>query len=389
MGRLTVAEPDGFASPDGAPFEGGPPLGLQRRLGLVKPDRQNVGLRAALTIAVMWLPLLLITAAQSVLRGDGSLASFLSDYGAHARFLIAAPILVVAEATCLPRLSMIARHFHDRGLVEPRDAEAYRHAVASTVRLRDLARLEVVVLALAIALAAVMWREVPSPLYPAWHHAPVGARTGMSVAGWWHDLVSVPLLLMLLLGWAARLCLWARFLFLMSRLRLRLVAAHPDKAGGLKFVGMSASAFSIVAFAFGVIVAGTIANKVEHNGVPLMSFRYALAGFLVVSVGVFVAPLLVFTERLATAWRAGMLSYGALAHGVGVEMERKWFGEHVKPDVLDANDFSATTDLYSIVSNVYGMTLVPLNVNHVVVLAVSTLAPFLPLIFLAVPPDII
>jgi hypothetical protein len=114
-----------------------------------------------------------------------------------------------------------------------------------------------------------------------------------------------------------------------------------------------------------------------------------LAGFLVVSVGVFVAPLLVFTERLATAWRAGMLSYGALAHGVGVEMERKWFGEHVKPDVLDANDFSATTDLYSIVSNVYGMTLVPLNVNHVVVLAVSTLAPFLPLIFLAVPPDII
>jgi len=358
-------------------------------LRLAKQGRPNVGLRAALVAAIAWLPLLLITSAQSMLFGDGSLRFFLTDYGVHARFLVAAPILIIAEATCLPRLSMIALHFRDRGLVEPQDIPAYRRAIASTARLRDLAQLEVAVLALAIAFAAVMWREVPPPLYPAWHHAPVGTRAGASTAGWWHDLVSVPLLLILLLGWAVRLCLWTRFLLLMSRLRLRLVAAHPDKAGGLKFVGMSAPAFAVVAFAFGVIVAGTIANKVEHDGVPLLSFRYALASFLAVNVAVFVAPVLVFSGRLIMTWRAGMLSYGALAHQVGVEMERKWFRRNIESDVLDANDFSATTDLYSIVSNVYGMTLVPLNVNQVVVLAVATLTPFLPLVFLAVSPDVI
>ncbi len=55
-----------------------------------------------------------------------------------------------------------------------------------------------------------------------------------SLAGWWHLLVSLPLLLILFFGWIWRLALWARFLFLMSRLNLRLIPAHPDNVGGLK-----------------------------------------------------------------------------------------------------------------------------------------------------------
>src|SRR2546423_5655803 len=134
-----------------------------------------------------------------------------------------------------------------------------------------------------------------------------------SFAGWWHRFISVPLLLVLLLGWMWRLVLWTRFLFLVSRLRLQLIAAHPDRAGGLKFVGGSVEAFSAIAFCLSVIVAGAMANRVVHDGAPLLSFRYALLGFVASVVVAFVAPLTVFIGQLVYARRRGVLEYGAFA----------------------------------------------------------------------------
>lgn len=51
-------------------FENAPPIGVQRRLGLVKPGELNVGRRALLVVLIGWLPLVLLTVGQTVLLGE-------------------------------------------------------------------------------------------------------------------------------------------------------------------------------------------------------------------------------------------------------------------------------------------------------------------------------
>ena len=94
-----------------------------------------------------------------------------------------------------------------------------------------------------------------------------------SLAGWWHTLVSVPLLLLLIFGWCWRLALWTRLLWLIARLELRLVASHPDRCAGLSFLGHSVRAFAIVALALAVIVAGRSAHmSLLGGGLPTPYF---------------------------------------------------------------------------------------------------------------------
>lgn len=371
--------PRGVATPQGnedSVFDGGPPIGLLTRLGLMRPGTPQIGLRMMLVIAVGWAPLVVLAAFRDLATHDGSFADFLSDYGVHARSLIAAPLLILAEAVCLPRFSAIARHFATAGLVEAGDRERFSRAVASTLRLRDSTQLEVAVLALAATLVVTLGITVPAHIFPQWQR--IGAHHIVTPAALWHDFVSVPLLMVLFLGWVWRIVLWARFLVLVSRLRLTLVAAHPDRSGGLGFLGNSLEATAILAFTLGVVVAGTVANRVVNDGVSLLSFRTVLIVFTAVVTVLFISPLVAFTPILMKTWRRGVFEYGALAHSLGRQMEQRWLNHDATPESLSVGDFSATTDLYSIVANVGAMWPLPIALRNVVVLVVATLAPFLP-----------
>ena len=57
--------------------------------------------------------------------------------------------------------------------------------------------------------------------------------------------------------------------------------------------------------------------------------------------------------------------------------------------MLEAPDFSATTDLYQVVSNVYDMGTIPLDLKDLVPLAIATLLPFVPVALMAVPLDVL
>ena len=90
------------------------------------------------------------------------------------------------------------------------------------------------------------------------------------------------------------------------------------------------------------------------------------------------------------AWRRGIFQYGALADRFGREFEHKWFGgSKVDETTMEVPDFSAATDLYQVVSNVYAMHLVPIDLRSVVLLVAATLLPFLPVVLLAMPMETI
>src|SRR5262249_32060198 len=98
-------------------FVGGPPLSLKRYLGFSHAGHTNVLRQALFVIAVGWLPLLIFTGVNSIIAHDRSFITFLTDYGVHARSLIAAPCLVFAELFAARRLGSLAAHFRNTGLV--------------------------------------------------------------------------------------------------------------------------------------------------------------------------------------------------------------------------------------------------------------------------------
>jgi len=139
-----------------------------------------------------------------------------------------------------------------------------------------------------------------------------------------------------------------------------------------------------------VIAAGTITNRVVHDGVPPLSYKYLVLGLVVCIVLLFTAPLLVFSRNLLAAWRSGILDYGALAERVGHVLESKWLGraQEFPEDPMETGAFSATTDLYQVVSNVYAMKFVPVDVQSVIFLAAVTLLPFVPVLLISEPLDV-
>ncbi len=368
-------------------FVGGPPMLVQSRLGLIRPGQLRVGRRCALFIIVSWLPLCVLTGAEGTLWPRQQGIALLADLGVLARSWFAGPLLLAADALAGLALSRIALRLYAMCARSATQGARLHGIIASTLRLRDLPVAEAMALLLACGLAAMVDGMSMTDL-PLWHRSRSNPST-LSPAGWWYAMVSLPLLLALILGWVWRLLLWTRFLVLTSRLELPLLPVHPDQCAGVGFVGYSLRGFCCVGAAIGAVVAGTVANRVLHGGASLASFRYLILGTTLTSVIVFTLPLLAFSGRLVQVWKDGVQQYGQLATLFGLQFEREWFGSGRDDtrDMLDRSDFSAATDLYQMVDRVQGIRMLPVDLISVLLLAGATLAPFVPVVLLALPFD--
>ena len=99
------------------------------------------------------------------------------------------------------------------------------------------------------------------------------------MAGHWFEFVSVPVFQFILLRWYIRILIWFCFLLRVSRLKLHLLPAHPDRVGGLGFPGKSTIAFAPLLFAQGALLSGQIASRIFYNGQSLLAFKLTILGF--------------------------------------------------------------------------------------------------------------
>jgi hypothetical protein len=368
------------------PLEAGPFIHYLKLAGLGGIEANRVARRAVLAALIAWLPLVALAAVQGLALGPDPRESLLLDVSIGSRYLLALPLLIAADAVCLPALGRILRHFRDSGLVAETSLPRFDALVQSTRQLVQSPGAELGLVALAyvgtLALGSVLYPETVS----TWV-VPIRDGVGqVSLAGWWRALVSQPLFLVVQLAWLWRILLWARLLWGISRMELRLVPSHPDLAGGLGFTVASLRAFMMVSLALAVSVAGTVAEGVLHRGQPLQLFRIPVGGFIALMLVLFAGPLLFLAFPLLRAQPRGRLQYGALATAMGQEFERRWLQPgSVNAESLVVQDFSATTDLYSIASNVYHMRIVPLDLRSLVPLALATVLPFVPVILIALP----
>ena len=377
-----------FGASAGRLFEAGPFHKVLARLpGGRAPDgvvRQAVGLAL-----IAWVPLLVASVAKDGFHFGAATSSLLLDFGTYARCLVALPLLVVADMFCGSRLTAIAYYFSDGGMVADADRARFDALIASTQRWCTSGWVALAIVVCTYALLITLLDLIPSNEIPFWHH--LTEVRSLSPAGWWHLLVSAPLLLGLLLAWLWRLVVWTRFLVRIARSPIRLCAAHPDRAAGLKFVGYSVRAYAPIGAALGALLAGHVAEQVWYDDAKVASYQNSMIGLIVLVVLLFGAPLLAFAPRLMREWREGVFTYGKLAEQLGFEFEDKWFrpGRRVDSRVLEVTDFSAAIDLNSYVANVFSMRLTPADMLSFLLLCAATVAPSVPVVLLAAPLDVL
>jgi hypothetical protein len=290
----------------------------EQALGLISPSNWSITQRIAILIAIGWLPLLLITA----LTNPTALHSLLIDGRVHVRALISIPALLVGELMIQNQISEAYSYLRQGDFLDDADLSYMEDLTASIGRLANAAIPQLVVFVLVI-LRIVVGFDTLADTAP-WFGERTSAGLHFTAAGWYTALVSMPLWVFLLgmtfWGWL----LWVYFVFQLSRRKLRLVASHPDKQGGLGFLGLSASGFAPIAFALCFSIAATWRHEIVHHGAHLMDFKFH-AIVLAVCIAVIAAgPLIFFVPRLTALRRSGILDYGVLGQFHSTRYHQAW-----------------------------------------------------------------
>ena len=311
--------------PDFSLVLGGPLYQLWRGTRLAGDTLQLLHRRVLAAVLLTWVPLVLLSIAEGHAGGTTVTLPLLYDVELHVRFLLAMPLLILAELTVHQRMRPVVGQFLDRGLIPDAARTQFNAAIVSTLRLRNSVAAEVLLIAFVyIVGVGFIWRTQGALDVASWYGGAVDGRWQPSLAGWWLSFVSLPVFQFLLVRWYFRLAIWGRFLWQVSRIDLRLIPTHPDRAGGLGFLGAVAYAFSPVLLAQGVMMAGTIASKIFYAGATLPEFKLELIGLVAVMVFAILAPMLVFAPQLEAAKRAGLREYGTLAHRYVRDFDSKW-----------------------------------------------------------------
>jgi len=353
---------------------------LYRRARLAGESLEFLRRRVLCVTLLAWLPLLLLSAIDGNLHG-GVRIPFLNDVEAHVRFLAALPLLVVAEVFVHDRISPLIREFVDRRIVSTEDLPAFNEAVRFAMRARNSMVLEAGLLGLVYTLGLWLWRSELALQAATWYARPGAEHIQLTWAGRWYAFVSIPLFQFILLRWYLRMVLWFQLLWRISRLNLRLVATHPDHAGGIGFVGESVYAFSPILFAQGALLSGLIASRVLYGGQLVTSFTMDAAGLICALLLFVLGPLVMFTPQLDRTRRQGAAKYGQLANRCVFAFQEKWMHgvEKGAADLLGSSDVQALPNLANSYAAAADMRLVPFGRDDVLRLAGATAAPLLPL----------
>ena len=316
---------------------------------------------SGVVVAVVYLPLVVTGVVVRITAGHWIPAiGYLST---HARSLIAIPLLLAAQPLVDVRSRGVCHYLLDSGLLSPTD-EGYRRAVSRSLRIRDSAAAESLILTLAIA--SMFW----SPTY-------LGARALLALA----TLPAVVAFRFLLLRWVWRWGLWGLFLWRVSRLPLALRPTHPDRLAGLGPVLGPAYTFATVVAACSAEIAAGWADQMIYEGHPLKTLYAPALTFGVLAIAIALAPTVTFIGPLYRQRKAGLARYGALARRYVDVFEDRYMGAE-GPEALAAVNTTGLADLgrsYQVVSQ---MRIVPWSARVIQAALVCALVPMLPLVII-------
>ena len=367
---------------------GGPLFQLLRRDHLTGDTLELLRRRVLVIPFLAWLPLLVLSALEGQALGGSAVVPFLLDVEVHVKFLVVLPLLIIAELVVHQRMRFVVKQFLDRNLIAENDLPRFNAAIASAFRLRNSVLAEVLLIALVYGVGVlIIWRQFTALSTTTWYSVASGEGSKLSLSGVWYGYVSLPVFQFMMMRWYFRIFIWARFLWQVSRLGLRLVPTHPDHVGGLGFLSNTAYAFTPLAVAHGGLVAGYIANRIFYLGASLPQFKIEIAALVVLLLCVVLVPFLVFTPQLAEAKRTGNREYGTLAERYVREFDAKWLrgGAPAEEPLVGSGDIQSLADLNNSFEVVRTMGITPVTKDAILRLAAAALAPIVPLALTMMP----
>jgi hypothetical protein len=383
MNKSEIFQPQDFSL-----VLGGPLFQLLRRAHLTGDTLELLRRRILVIPLFAWLPLLILSALQGHLLGGGAAVPFLLDVEVHIKFLGVLPLLIVAELVVHQRMRFVVKQFLERHLVAENDLPRFDAAIASAFRLRNSILAEVLLIAFVYGVGVlIIWRHYTALSTTTWYAVASAEGPKLSFSGAWYGYVSLPLFQFMMIRWYFRIFIWARFLWQVSRLGLRLVPTHPDHVGGLGFLSHTVYAFTPLAVAHGGLLAGFIANRIFYVDASLPQFKIEIAALVVFLLCIVLGPFLVFTPKLAEAKRTGNREYGTLAERYVREFDAKWLrgGAPAEEPLVGSSDIQSLADLNNSFEVVRTMGITPLTKDAIIRLAAAALAPIVPLALTMMP----
>lgn len=365
---------------------GGPFHVVLRRLGLTGADQLPTK-RAAIYLALLaWLPPALLVVAQSLVDGRSSGWGFFTDWTVHTRYLVAIWVMIVTERYADGRIVLLTRHFREARLLSDDAVPGFLAALALADRRSSSGLAEGAIVVAALAWSGLTQSYVVELAGSSWEGTMVGGEVALSWAGETARFVSNPFFLFLVLRWIWRFLVWTALLFRISRLPLQLTPLHPDRSAGLGFLAIYPSIFSGFVFALSCVIASSFVKDLglERHGPETVWF--ALAGWLAMSLVLFLGPLLVFVRPLYATRERALLEYGRLATHHHLAFHRKWIGEaRSGEELMGSSDPSSASDLNASVQAVRELRLVPVDRAAVAQLVVAAGVPLLVVVSTQIP----
>jgi hypothetical protein len=363
--------------------EGGPGSSVMKRLHLVHPELGTGAARTALVLmALTWGPLFLLCLLQGHAFGGVKLP-FSHDIAAHARFLLAVPVLILADIPIGVRLRQVVRHFIAANLVREEDRAKFGDALLDALRFRDLRAAEMTVLVLAYV--ASFNAISGSSQSDSWYT--LGPGRGLTLAGYWYALAALPVFQFLIFRWVYRMVVWSRFLWRVSKLDLLLTPTHPDSAGGLAFLGKGLVPFGVILFALSAVVSGAIASRILFSGGRVEDYQGSYVALFVVGLVIFAGPMLIFVPKLLVLKQRGLLEYGILGSQYTQAFHQKWVGRPNSTEgaLLGSSDIQSLADLSGSFEIIQKMRILPLQPSDFIAMVLPGLVPALPLAATVMP----
>lgn len=377
---------DGYKSIDFPLMLGGPLYQLYLRTFLVKPPLNLAKRRIIIVALICWLPLLLLAFLGGTALG-GVKVPFLFDVDTYTRLLVSIGLFIGAEVIAHRYLQVVVNQFIDRDIITPDTRATFDNIIASALKLRNSYVAEILLLVFVYTVGHFSWTHYGSLNVPTWYSSIINGRVNLTMAGYWYVYISIPIFQFILCRWYYRTFIWYRFLWQVSRLPLHLNYLHPDRSGGLGFLNISISAFTIGLLAHTVLVAGLIANSIWHAGGTLLEFKLQIVGILLFLLFLVLTPLLFFIPALVRTKQKGLVDYGILAGDYVDDFNAKWLVKSLNNNeaLLGSSDIQSLADLSNSFNVVQEMRVVPFNRRTIILLILEIGFPILLLLLTIIP----
>jgi len=135
------------------------------------------------------------------------------------------------------------------------------------------------------------------------------------------------------------------------------------------------------------VLAASAAHRITYAQARLLPTEIAIGAFIVLATVVPILPLLAFAPKLARVRWHGVIRLGKLGEMYANSFDEKWGRPHTDAadELLGTADIQTLADLGSSFDAARGTRIVPVSIGSVLGLAVSAVAPMVPLLLLFYP----